>query len=342
MVHTIRQLRAPLVFLFVVASVYTAAFYIRGILDTVESPEILAAGVVADMVLLVPAAYYFLVVRRFGLPVISVVGVIVLSLIAASQLIPSQQRGVLAPLEIIVVVAELTVMGLVAWKAAAGIRRFRRAAAGYHSEDTLYAIREAARQVIDSKRVADILAYEMAILYYGLAAWRRPPVEGPGRYTSYKRNNYGPTLLGLGALLVVELVAVHVIVQLYWSTAGAWVLTILSAYALVWLLSEWHSHRLRPVMITSDALILRAGIRWEVTIPFDRIASFWRISVLEDTPRGALNLVTFGDACFEVTTDGAVEAHGAYGLRKRVDCVRFAIDTPDDFHEALAERLRKN
>ena len=140
-------------------------------------------------------------------------------------------------------------------------------------------------------------------------------------------------------MLAVELIAVHVILQLYWSAAGAWILSILSAYAGIWLLSEWHAHRLRPTVITTDALVLRAGVRWEVTIPFAQIQSFRGISAIEEKPRGALNLVAFGDALFEVTTVAPVEAHGAYGIRKTTECVWFAIDTPDEFQELLSIQL---
>jgi hypothetical protein len=107
----------------------------------------------------------------------------------------------------------------------------------------------------------------------------------------------------------------------------------------IWLLSEWHAHRLRPTVITADALVLRAGVRWEVTIPFTRFQSFRRISAIEEKPRGALDLAVFGDAIFEVTTNGPVEAHGAYGTRKPTECVRFAIDAPDEFQEMLSIRL---
>jgi hypothetical protein len=319
--------------------VYAAAFYIRNILATLHSPQIIAGALAVDLVVLVPAAYYFLVVRRFGWPVISVAGVFLLSLIAATQIIPSEHQRVLTPLEIIAALAEVSILSFIVWKAVRGIRRFRAAAAEQHDEDAFNAITGAARQVIDSERVAGVFAFEIAMLYYGLGSWRRRPVEGDGLHTSYKRNSYGSTLSGIGVLLVVELIAVHVIVQLYWSATGAFILSILSAYAGIWLLSEWHAHRLRPTVITGDALVLRAGIRWEVTIPLARIQSFRRLSALEEKPRGALNLVAFGDALFEITTNAPVEAHGAYGMRKPTECVWFSIDTPDEFQDALSTRL---
>jgi hypothetical protein len=337
--HTIRRLGSPVIFLVVAGSVYAAAFYVRSILATVDAPEVVAGALVVDLVVLVPAAYYFLVVRRFGLPVISVAGVFVLSLIAATQIIPSEQQRILTPLEIIAGVAEVSILSFIAWKAVYGVRRFRAAAAEQHDGDAFEAIRGAARRVVDSERVADALAYEIAIMCYGLGSWRQRLVAGAGHYTSYKRNSYGSTLFGIGVLLVVELIAVHLIVQHYWSATGAWILSILSVYAGIWLLSDWQAQRLRPTVITTDALVLRAGVRWEVTIPLARIQSFRRVSAIEDKPRGALNLVAFGDALFEVTTNAPVEAQGVYGIRKPTTCVWFTIDDPTDFQEKLSSQL---
>lgn len=336
---TVRRLGSPVTFLVIVATVYSAAFYIRGVLSTLESPQLIASALVVDLVVLVPVAYYFLVVRRFGLPAISVAGIFVLSLIAASQIIPHEQRRVVAPLEIIAGVAEIAILSFVVWKAVRGIRRFRSAAAEHHDDDVLNVIRSAARQVVGHERVADMLASELATFYYALGSWRRCVAEGPGVYTSHKRNAYGATLFGIGLLLIVELIAVHLLVQHFWSTTGAWILSILSAYAGVWLLSEWRAHRLRPSLITAKALILRAGVRWEITIPFVRIQSFRRVSALEDKPRGALNLIAVGDPLFEVTTDEPVEARGPYGYRKSTTCVWFTIDDASAFDETLSRQL---
>jgi len=335
----VRRLGLPAIFLAVVAAVYSAAFYIRGMLATVDSPEILAAAVAADLVVLVPIAYYFLVVRRFGLPVISVAGVFVLSLIAATQIIPTEQQRVLAPLEIFAGIAEVAILSFIVWKAVKGVRRFRKEAEKQGDEDAYNAIRVEARQVIDSDRVADIFAFEIAIFYYALGSWRQSLAQGAERYTSYKIIGYGSTLFGIFVLLVVELIAVHLIVQHYWSTTGAWILSVLSVYAGIWLLGDSQAQRLCPTLITNDALVLRVGMRWEVTIPFERIRSFRRISALDEKPPGTLNLVVFGDALFEVTTDLPVEARGAYGTQRTAERIWFTIDAPTEFEKALSDRL---
>ena len=330
---------SPTIFVALALGVYAVAFYVRSILSTIDSPEVLAGALAVDLTVFVPIAYYFLVVRRFGLPAISVAGVFVLSLIAATQIIPSEYQRVLTPLEIIAGVGEVTILSFIVWKAVRGARLFRATAAVQDHEDAFDAIRSAAHQTIGSKRVADVFAYEIAIMYYGLASWHQQMAAGTGRYTSYKRNDYGSTLVGIGVLLVVELIGIHVLVQHYWSVTGAWILSAISAYAGIWLLSEWHAHRLRPTMITGDSLVLRAGVRWEMSIPLQRIQSFRRVSAIEDQPKGTLNLVALGDPLFEVTTDVPINAHGVYGMSKSTDCVWFTIDDADDFQKVLSSRL---
>jgi len=337
--EAVRRAASPIIFFALLVGAYAAALYARGIIASVESPEVLAGALVIDLVVLVPLAYYFLVVRRFRWPAVSVAGIFVLSLIAAIQIIPSEYDRVLTALEILAAVAEVAVLSFIAWKAVRTVRSFRAAAAEQQEPDTFHAIRVAAGQIVDSERVADALAYELAMMIYALGSWRQRFVEGPGRYTSYKRNSYGPVLAGIGVLLAVELIGVHLLVQHYWSTTGAWILSILTAYAGLWLLGDWQAQRLRPTVITNEALVLRSGLRWEVEIPFGEIKSFRRVSAIEDKPRDCLNLVVLGDALFEVTTDGPVEARGAYGMRKRTTSIWFTIDDADDFQERLSDHL---
>ena len=93
--------------------------------------------------------------------------VFVLSLIAATQIVPSEQQRVTAPLKSLAAVAELSILSFIVAKAVRGIRRFRVASAEQQDADAFNAIRGAARQVIDSERVADIFSYEIAIMYLG-------------------------------------------------------------------------------------------------------------------------------------------------------------------------------
>jgi hypothetical protein len=337
--HIIRRPALPFIFIFLAASVYTVAFYLAGVIQTIDNPDAIAAALVADLCVLVPAAFYFLVVRPFRLPVLSVAAIAVIGVVAAHRIIPSGYGGLLRPLGVIAAVAEVSLVGSVVWKAARSLRRLGAMVAARDRADILDVIREAVRGTIRSPRLADVVAYEIGMLYYSLGTWHRRSPGAPLHYTSHRHNNHGSVLLGIGLLLVVELIGVHLVVQHYWSTTGAWVLSVLSAYAGLWLLSDWHAARLRATVITEDALVLRAGMRWEVTVPFARVRSFRRVSAIEDKPRGTLNVVAFGDPQFEITTENPLDALGIYGMKKAVQHIWFAIDNPRDFESELKRRL---
>ena len=331
------RLPSPAVFAMAVASVYVVAFYVRANLASVASPDVMAAALAVDLVVLVPALYYFLVVRRRSVPALSVLGVFVLSLVAASFVIPDQYHRSLGPLKVLAGVAEILVLGFITWKAVSAVRGYRRYAASHPDADALGAIRSASHSLVKNERVASMLVSELAVFYYGLGSWRAKASDAPGRFTSYKRNAYGATLFGIMVVLAAELVAVHFLVQHYWSVTAAWVLTALSAYGIVWLLGDWQAYRLRPTVVDAGGLHLRAGLRWEVSIPFADIADLRHVSALEEKPKDVLNLVAIGDAHYELTAREPVVVNGAYGMRKTTRRIWFTIDDPAAFEAALGD-----
>lgn len=75
-----------------------------------------------------------------------------------------------------------------------------------------------------------MLAFEVAILYYALFAWRAEPGTAGARsvFGHHRRMGYGSALAGLVLALCAENVPVHLLVAL-WSPVAAWALTLLGA-----------------------------------------------------------------------------------------------------------------
>jgi hypothetical protein len=69
----------------------------------------------------------------------------------------------------------------------------------------------------------------------------------------------------------MEAALVHLLVA-RWSVTVAWILTALSVYGAVWLVAVARSFSLRPVLLTGDELIVRAGLLWTVRIPRSQVA----------------------------------------------------------------------
>lgn len=240
--------------------------------------------------------------------------------------------------EILLIGAELALLGFAVAKARALWRVFRR---DYPRRgDFLGALRQANAEATGGQRVVEIVLFELAMLHYALFAWGPGPDE-PGRtFTAHRKSGYGHLLAGLGLVAAMELVLVHWLLQTYWSPVAAWVLTGLSLYGCLFFLADWKACRLRPLRLTEDEFEVRIGIRWDLHLPFELIRACRPASRREATGSpGVLKAVVRGEGDLVIELKAPVEAIGAYGRRRRVEQVLLKVDDRAAFGAALASRL---
>jgi len=132
---------------------------------------VVAAGLTLDLIVVVPLAYYLLIVRRRGVPVVTLAPVVVLSVLAAGWILPPEHQKPLRILEVLAVPLELGVIGWVGWRAARAFRRARRDDA----LDPIERLRRAAFEVTRNDRAAAVLAMEAAVFYYAIGSWWARP-----------------------------------------------------------------------------------------------------------------------------------------------------------------------
>lgn len=325
----------PALTLFGVA-VLVATFAVVRAMAAGTHPDLLADALTLDLLVTVPLAYWFLAVRGAGWPRVTVVPVFVLS-VAATQVVPGLEAGRLLPwLEWVAIPAELLLLTIVARRAIA----MSRALARDEGDDALESLRRAALELVEAERAAEIIAYEAAVLWYAVAGGgRRGVTVGAESFGVRRKSGYGPVLIALFFALVAEGIALHLFVR-HWSAVAAWILTILTAYAAVWLLGDYRALGRRAIALTSDELIIRVGLRWTVRVPLDRIRAV-RATSGSDEPRGKdhLRAVILGPERQVVELDAPLEATGFYGIRRRIRSIGLAVDEPGKFQEALEGRL---
>jgi hypothetical protein len=148
--------------------------------------------------------------------------------------------------------------------------------------------------------------------------------------------------VALALITVVEMAAVHLLVR-QWSPTLAWVLTAISIYAVIGVLAHSRAVRLRPILLTPDALHVRIGLLWSVRVPYDRIA---RVTAAgrdapQGGPKGYLHAVTLGTPQLLLELRDPIDAHGPYGYTKRgVRQVGIAVDQRDRFAAELVTRTQ--
>ena len=317
--------------------IYPVAVFVAGTVPRVERPDVLATAVTLDLTVIVPLLYYGLLVRRNRWPLITVAPVFLLSLLAASFVVPADHQGLLQALKYLAAPAELLLLGYLGLTVARTARRFQAA-----SGDVLERLRESLRDVLHAPWAADMLAFEIGWLYYALFSWRTRPTDATKHFafSYHKKNGYGAILAGILVAMLIEVIALHALIWM-WNPGLAWVVTALSLYGMLWLLGDWRAVCLRPILVEKDALIVRIGLRWTVQVPFAAIAWVRPVEAkpLSRKTSGYLNAILLGTPQYLISLNHPIVAHGLYGMRRTITTLGLAVDDPSSFEAALKRRF---
>ncbi|HSK77313.1 MAG TPA: hypothetical protein VLQ45_12740 [Thermoanaerobaculia bacterium] len=322
--------KAPLAtFALLTTCIYAVAVSVSR-MRALEHPEVVALGLMFDLLVTVPLAYYLLAVRRGGWSPLTLGIVVSLSFAGATLVFPGERALLGRLFQIVSIPAELGIVTWVAVRTWRSVRRGGRAGA----DDLPERLRNVARDVLPLRRVADAISFEMTILTYALFAWRRRPHAPADQdaFSYHQKSGYGAIVFALMIITLAEAVPIHILVT-RWSPLAAWVLTALSAYGIFWFLADWRATRLRPHLLDEDALQIRTGLRWSVRIPRERIAALHT-----KLPPGAgpvLRAALPGASQLWLELDEPVSAEGPYGIERRARWIAVAVDDRERFRQAL-------
>ena len=310
------------------ATIYTAVFFASRFDAAARRPAVMGAAGMADLIVTVPLLYYFLIVRPGLGSWMSLVAVCVAGARAAGIVLTPGERAFLPALRWLGVPLEL----IVVW---ARVRRLRRMKG---EADLVSRVRTAARVLIANERLSEMVAAELAVVYYALFSWRaRPQIPTRCRAFAYAEAS-GHRMLAMivGAAVVFEGVPVHLLLQ-HWSLAAAWVCTALDAYALLWTVALARSICLRPILVSGDRVVIRIGLLYEVEVPRAEIA-LCRRAVARDTRKGPgrLRAVVLNEPQWVLELKSGVAVRGPFGRRRTVTSVALAVDQPGEFASELS------
>jgi hypothetical protein len=293
---------------------------------TISKPPV---GIAAafDMAVVVPALYFWLVVKSGIQPLATMIPVCLLALLRATWVVPapSMARPLLAAL------AEIAVIALVV----SGTRRSLRSTRG---GDVLERIESVILAFVHVPRLAAVAAGEMAVVYYAFAAWGRKPEVPPGMqgYSVHERSGTAFLFGALAGVSVVEVPLVHLLVM-RWSVTAAWILSAIGVYGAIWLAGMSRALVLRPVLVGHGELMIRSGILWTLRVPLDRITCIRRAGGPSD-----LRLCPGADPNVAMEFSEPIIAAGMFGIRRRVTRVALAVDEPASFEISVDPDTGRN
>jgi hypothetical protein len=324
----VRQARLPLLsFALLATGIYAVAFTVTEMRASLRHPDVVSAGLLVDLLVTIPLAFYWLAVRRAGWPARTLIPVFLFSLTGAALVLPDQREMLKRLSEILAIPAEI---GLVTWIT---VRTARSLRSTRGTEDMLERLREVAREILPMPRVAEAVAFEMAVLYYSIFAWRRRPQNPSGAqvFTYHRTSGYGALVFALLIVTIAEAVPIHILVT-RWSPGAAWLLTILSIYGVFWFVADYRATRLRPILLDEETLCIRSGLRWTIRIPRAYI-----VAIHKKAPKSELFLRTtlpmMKPLWIELTEP--VTAQGPYGIKKQARWISVAVDDAKALQEAI-------
>lgn len=293
------------------------------------SPDLAAWGVTFDLTISIPLLYWFFVVRTGKARALTIAPVFLAGMMLATRLVPAGQQQFLRQLGLVAVpLAELLLIGALVRRVIAA-RKARSTSA-----DPYERIATAAKTLAGERMVADVIASEIATIYYAIFGWRQQPETRERAVTFHQRNGWGTILICIFVLIAAEGLAMHLFLA-RWSTLAAWGWTALDLWAVLWLIGDYQGLRLRRSWIDDDALHIRYGLRWSLTIPRELIASVDEIRGESEWKRkDVLKIAILDEPRWLITLREPMTARGMAGLRKEVRALAILPDR-DEWIESL-------
>ena len=298
---------------------------------------LLPVGVAVDLLVVMPALFYCLVVRPCGLSVASLGGAVGAGLALAFWLIPVAQQQPLRVLHWLPLLLEVVALAVAATKVRRLVRAYRVA---YAAEARVGPSLRAA--VGGLGRLGVFLLAEVDLLRYALLGWWAAP-EVPAAavpYSNCRASGFTAFIVMVAIALLVETAALHLLIG-HWSPVLAnWVL-FFDVYAVLTCVAHGHAVRLRPSLLTADALELRVGVMWQLIVPR---AALTAVTPLRDYPANlpdALNLtrLLFTTPNLLLTFAGPVELAGPYDTRRTARHIAIYLDEPQVFIQGLKKQM---
>jgi hypothetical protein len=263
------------------------------------NPDLAAFGVTFDLTITIPLLYWFFVVRGGKASPLTLAPVFIGGTFLAALLVPRAYQQFLSQLKWIAVPA-VEVLLLVA----------------------------VARSKTLRGRVFELVGSEAAMFRYAFLGWREQPEEVEGHaFTVHERSGWSTVLACIIVLIVAEGIGMHLLLW-RWKPVAAWVWTGLDLWAITWLLGDYQALRLRRSSIDGEALHLRFGMRWSVSVPLAKIVSVEEVHAEAEWKRkDVLKVAMLDEPRWLLTFDEPVVVKGLAGLRKTVRAIALL---PDD------------
>lgn len=309
----------------------------------------ISIAILVDVCLGIPLLYWLLVARPRKIDLITIVPVGIASIFAVRFIIPTSYHGLVTYVEYLAVGLELALITYAVAKIRHILHEYRHLR--LHRADFLQNLRESFALALNNGNehtALNILATEIAMLRYAFY-WRaeeevtKENQRNGLSFSTYKSSGYTAIFFSLLLVCIVEAVGVHLLVRMLWNSTAALVLTALSAYTLIFLVSDFVAITKRPIVLEGTRLLIRTGTRWSVEIPLTQIRDV-RLApkrLDEETALNMKRITPFGAPTVLIEFSTKQEIQGLYGINVNSDLIGCTIDNAEKFVELVRGEIKE-
>ncbi|MEO7313107.1 MAG: hypothetical protein ABIX01_22170 [Chitinophagaceae bacterium] len=288
-------------------------------------------AVTIDLLVVVPLLWYFFMVRKARLPLVSVIPPLLICFIIASALLPAANHRWLGYFEKVIAVAELGVLFYGVVKIRQIVRAYKQSA--LVRTDFIFNLTKSLETILGKSILTRVIVSEISVVRYGLMGWRSRREVNPGQtfFTTHKSSGYAAIFVAILMILVTETAAMHFLIRL-WSPIAAIITTVSSIYLVFFLLADFVAIVKRPVCISGEQLILRVGLRCNTEIQLTNIKHVVAVKNYKNAAKDFCNARLIGcSPNILIELYEPVIVKGLYGKEKVALSIAINIDAPQLF-----------
>jgi len=291
-----------------------------------------------NMLGVVPLAYYIFFIRKKLFPFSTLYMVYLLTSSIAYALLKDIEPNYLKYILYMGVVAEIFVLLYLLYKIKKIILLYKEEKKNsFFLCDTVESV---AQKNFSHIPIFSFIVLESLIWFYAFFGWfmRYTPSRNEivNSFTYYKTTLYKAFFWVFMFAFLIETPLIHFLL-LHWSITAAWIVTVSTVYGLVWFIGDYNMIKHQPVVLTSDKILIRLGMRSKVDIELSNILDIQNIAMpTEDIV--TLSLMS-GDTNVYLVFRNPVKIRGAFGKKKTVSDLNLYLDNPSEFVSKVKERI---
>ncbi len=310
--------------------IFIASYLIIQNIGSFANSQLLTFGVTFDLTFLMAGLYYFFI-RRTNIPNITVVPIFVLSCLLARLIIPTNlQEFINMQFNYVIPLLELGVIGFIIFQ----VRKLSLSLKQSSGTDFVNKFYAAANEIFQNERIAGVFTTEVSMFYYLFFAWKAPKSEK--QFSYHRESGIVAILMTIGVLTVVEMFIVHILVNI-WNPIIAWILTILSLYTLLQVVSLAKSIILRPITLCDNQLAINYGWFKSVSVPLEIIkeVKLLRNPEINKNAGNFFLVAEMESPNLQILLKESIDIQGVYGITKTSDELLLHLDEPQNLIHAL-------